>query len=133
MAQSAGCRANPKDSTDFEYYYDCIKMALKKFETGVMDVMSQRMTLPGVEEHFAPAIRSLDDALDVLEEADQKVAVDEAKQVDDHKQAASNFAKEYKQKREELELKEPSVLGTGSIPQTRRQFNGSTLNICRME
>ena len=122
-----------KDSTDFEYYYDCIKMPLKKSETAAMHVMVQRMTLPGIEEHFFPAIRSLDDALDVLEDADQKVVVDEAKQVDDHKHTSSNFAKEYKQKCGELELKELSALGTGSIPQTRGQFNGNTLNICMME
>ena len=67
-----------------------------------MQILSQRMAVEGLDEHYAKRVLEMDDAVDVLEEADAKLAEAEQGTQEDKKRVHDLFVNEYKAKMESL-------------------------------
>ena len=60
------------------------------------------MVVEGLDEHYAKRVMDMDDAVDVLEEADAKLAEDEQMKQEEKKRVHHLFASEFKAKVETL-------------------------------
>ena len=106
LASSNGIKLS-KDLTDFEYFYDLIKLTLKKSDQKTLEILSHRLQLKGVDEHFSKQLEHIDDAVDVLDETYVNVAEHEKETLLKRKGTQRLFAKSFGDKRRELETKDP--------------------------
>ena len=85
-----------KDGTTFENTYDGIRSHMKYSENNTMETMVQAMAPDQVAEHFGSKILGLDEAFDVLEEVNHRLAKTEQTQVESEMTAKESFAKEFR-------------------------------------
>ena len=97
LAANAGQKAS-KDLTDFEWFYDIMKGRLKKSDHKMLELLSQRMTSEGLDEHYKKRVMEMDDAVDVLEDADAKLAEAEQQKFEDKAKVHALFVNEFKAK-----------------------------------
>lgn len=98
MCVNANFKKYNKDSTYFEFMFDVIRGQMRWSEHKTVEAMTPIMTSEAVEEHFGSMILGADDAFDVLEEADSKLAKAEQVDVETDRATKEPFFMEYRRK-----------------------------------
>ena len=95
-----------KDGTYFETMFDGIRSGMKWSENKTMDAMSQVMSPDALAEHFDTKIIGLDEAFEVLEEQDLKVANGEQDNIETARANRNSFEQEFKTKWDDMLAKD---------------------------
>lgn len=83
----------------FKTLFEVIQLRLKTSDSETLDILALRLTLDAMNDEFAPAILQIDEAIEVLDQHDEKHATDEQKKVGERAVHRSDFATEYRAER----------------------------------